>query len=244
MMNNQYLQDYQIQPIGHSTAPSTSHHNSLWNQTCTINTNTNTNANANTNNHYQHTPQTTYHSSSGVAAARSNPSNGEDKLRLQLKLKDSQIESLENEIRVLKESLSALSSSTGGGANGSTNNKQESVVPVSVNEIFMKLSKSRLEVLEELSDTKLRLESLITTYTLNPSNSVTENGRYDEMEISHKILIKLETLKKENEDLLKALSFGKLKNLEMDISLVRSENSNLKRENAELLKRLALYEKA
>jgi hypothetical protein len=161
-----------------------------------------------------------------------------------LKLKDSQIESLENEIRVLKESLSALSSSTGGGANGSTNNKQESVVPVSVNEIFMKLSKSRLEVLEELSDTKLRLESLITTYTLNPSNSVTENGRYDEMEISHKILIKLETLKKENEDLLKALSFGKLKNLEMDISLVRSENSNLKRENAELLKRLALYEKA
>lgn len=147
-----------------------------------------------------------------------------DKLKLQVKIKESQIESLEGEIQRLNESL------------GPRSNRAPSQIPQSLNEIFVDMSTKYFQVTKELEDTKERLESLATAIALNPSNDSTNGGRYDELEVSHKILIKLENLKKENEELMKQLSFGKVKQMELELNLLKRENSQLKRENSQLKK--------
>lgn len=147
-----------------------------------------------------------------------------DKLKLQVKIKESQIESLEGEIQRLNESL------------GPRSNRAPPQIPESLNEIFVDMSTKYFQVTKELEDTKERLESLATAIALNPSNDSTNGGRYDELEVSHKILIKLENLKKENEELMKQLSFGKVKQMELELNLLKRENSQLKRENSQLKK--------
>jgi hypothetical protein len=151
-----------------------------------------------------------------------------DKLKLQMKVKESQIESLEGEIQRLNESLSR-------GSNAA-NSRIPTQVPQSINEMFVSMSSKYEKASKELEDTKQRLESLITAISLNPSNNITNNGRYDELEISHKILIKLQNLKKENEELMRQLSFGKVKQMELEMNLLKRENDELKRENEQLKK--------
>ncbi|CDR43790.1 CYFA0S12e04324g1_1 [Cyberlindnera fabianii] len=160
-----------------------------------------------------------------------------DKLNMQLKIKESQIESLDNEIVRLQESLNVVNDVTVGSI--------PAKIPTSLNEVFVELSLKYNSTVQELEETKLRLESLITAMTLNPTNSVTNNGRYDELEISHKILIKMENLKKENEELMKQMSFGKVKQMDIQMNLlqlenekIESENAQLKKKNTELMKKL------
>lgn len=152
-----------------------------------------------------------------------------DELNMQLKIKESQIESLENEIVRLQESLNVVNDINVGSI--------PAKIPTSLNEVFVELSLKYNSTVQELEETKLRLESLITAMTLNPTNSVTNNGRYDELEISHKILIKMENLKKENEELMKQMSFGKVKQMDIQMNLLQLENEKIKSENAQLKKK-------
>lgn len=170
-------------------------------------------------------PSTSYNNSLWNNNSQYFKNSEEDKLKLQLKLKENQIESLTNEIKMLNESMLVKED-------------KESYVPYSINEIFNALTKEKLQQSNELTETKLKLDTLITSIVLNPTNDSIENGRYDELETSHKILIKLESLKRENEFLLKSLSFGKLKNFEMNLNLLKQENKDLKRENQELKKEI------
>lgn len=171
---------------------------------------------------------TSMNTSTGNTSMRSGYINeGEvDKLKLQIQIKESQIESLEAEIQRLNEGF--------GQSNNGT--RFPTQVPQSVNEMFVKMSTKFGKASRELVDTKQRLETLVTAITLNPSNDSTNGGRYDELEISHKILIKLENLKKENEELMKQLSFGKVKQMELELNLLKRENEELKRENAQFKK--------
>lgn len=150
----------------------------------------------------------------------------EERLKIDLKIKESQIESLENEIQRLTESMNLIESNT-------SSLNQPTQVPKNINDIFSKLTTNYTSLETELNDTKKRLESLVTAITLNPTNSVSNNGRYDELEISHKIILKLELLQKENDNLLKHLSFGKSKEAEIEMNLLKMENEKLK----ELLKK-------
>lgn len=143
----------------------------------------------------------------------------EERLKIDLKIKESQIESLETEIQRLTESINQTESN---------NNSLNQQIPKTINDIFTKLTINYTSLENELNDTKKRLESLVTAITLNPTNSITNNGRYDELEISHKIILKLELLQKENEELLKHLSFGKSKETEIELNLLKIENEKLK----------------
>ncbi|CCH47164.1 DNA double-strand break repair rad50 ATPase [Wickerhamomyces ciferrii] len=156
---------------------------------------------------------------------QSNPqfNEKEERLKIDLKIKESQIESLENEIQRLSESQKILDNKS-----RLSNINQQLVIPKNINEIFTKLTTNYNKLELELQDTKKRLESLITAISLNPSNSITNNGRYDELEISHKIILKLDLLKKENEELLNQLSFGKSKEVDIELNLLKMENEQLK----------------
>ncbi len=153
----------------------------------------------------------------------SNNNEKEERLKIDLKIKESQIESLENEIQRLSESMNLIDSKN---SNSLLSNNQQ--IPKNINEIFNKLTNNYTILENELNDTKKRLESLITSITLNPTNSITNNGRYDELEISHKIILKLDLLKQANEEMLKQLSFGKSKQVDIELNLLKMENAKLK----------------
>lgn len=145
-------------------------------------------------------------------------------LKIDLRIKESQIESLESELNRLTD-FDRLQSS----------NPAETQIPKTYEEVFKRLSENNANLKAELNDTKKRLESLVLAISLNPSNASTNDGRYDELEISHKVILKLDNLVKENENLLKNLSFGKLKEYQIEINL-------LKLQNAKLLEKLSKYE--
>lgn len=157
-----------------------------------------------------------------------NYNDKEERLKIDLKIKESQIESLENEIQRLSESMNLIESTNGSNLLNKTMNGTPVQIPKNINEIFNKLTTNYSNLEQELNETKQRLESLVTAITLNPTNSITNNGRYDELEISHKIILKLDLLKKENEELLKQLSFGKSKEVDIELNLLKMENAKLK----------------
>lgn len=156
-----------------------------------------------------------------------------DAFRLELQLKETQIESLELEIKKLKGIFNQ----------GLTFKQQEEQklkkskaltydsevqIPASLEIIFCKLSDSLKRKDQELQETKRRLEGIITAVALNPSNSVTKFGRYDEEALAHKMVTRLETLMKENEEMAKMLSYGRSKETTIELELLRKENQELK----------------
>lgn len=146
-------------------------------------------------------------------------------------LKDNQISQLENEIIRLQQ------------INKSSNAIPDTSIPSNYIQVFEKLADKLAKTEEELKETKLRLDALTTAILSNPSNSITKNGRFDELETFEKILIKLKNLETENRELLKICSFGKVKQFQLDLNFkelkieaLSEENQTLKKENQTLNK--------
>ncbi|AGO10352.1 AaceriABL103Wp [[Ashbya] aceris (nom. inval.)] len=187
-----------------------------------------------------------------TSSQQSNPSHGSlesmESLRLELQLKETQIESLEDEITKLKSIFNQ----------GLTFKQQEQQlqkrklhqhtldldhmpveIPANLEIIFNKLATSLKRKDEELEDTRKRLESIMTAIALNPSNSVTRFGRYDEEALAHKMIVRLEMLTKENQEMAKLLSYGRSKETHIELELLKKVNRDLQRKVEQLEKQLA-----
>ncbi|KAL6950105.1 hypothetical protein ACO0QE_000778 [Hanseniaspora vineae] len=202
-------------------------------------------------------------------------------LETQLKIKDSQIDSLEQEIQSLKKFLKRKAGNTKTSFdtapssastavsnmdaipnykhNNNLTNKMSQqdeneyravlqkiedeetyVFPVLpknletiVNRLALKLSKKD----KELQETNDRLETLITAIVSNPSPSMmnpslsnvsTKYGRYDVETLAHKMVVRLEMLTRENQEMAKMLSYGRSKEYQIELELLRKENQLLK----------------
>ncbi|EJS44830.1 mum2p [Saccharomyces arboricola H-6] len=175
-------------------------------------------------------------------------SNKEDRMEtmeVQLQIKESQIESLENEIQKLKKIFNE-------GLNYKQNEykyereashiPQTFELPASLEVIFRKLSSSLRAKERELADTKENLESILTALALNPTNSVTKYGRYDAESIAHKMVVRLENLTNENKEMAKMLAYGRSKETQIELQLVKKENLELREKMAILEAQLASKE--
>ncbi|KAL6946382.1 hypothetical protein ACO0RG_000531 [Hanseniaspora osmophila] len=205
-------------------------------------------------------------------------------LETQLKIKDSQIDSLEQEIQTLKKFLkkragsanvssSSLNTTPSSAStavsnmdsipnykhnNNLTNRMSEQeeneykavlqkiedeetyvfpVLPKNVETIVNRLASKLLHKDKELQETNDRLETLITAVVSNPSPSMmnpslsnvsTKYGRYDVETLAHKMVVRLEMLTRENQEMAKMLSYGRSKEYQIELNLLRKENKGLK----------------
>lgn len=161
-----------------------------------------------------------------------------ESLQLRIQLKETQNECLENEIQKLKSIF-----------NKGLNYKQSEVkyekqnshipsisldIPSNLELVFRKLSDSLQKKEEELSDTKQTLESVLTALALSPTNSITKYGRYDAEALAHKMVVRIETLTKENQEMAKMLAYGRSKETQIELQLMKKENGELKGQIIEL----------
>lgn len=140
--------------------------------------------------------------------------------RTKLQLKDIIISKLESELEKMKEFHDTVLKTKG-------NTQGDFEVPKNYEELYHKLVDKIQSTEAELNDTKLRLESLVTAISMNPNPTNYKNGRYDEQEVSHKIISKLKLLSEENEELSRMLSYGKSKEKDIEIALLRKQNNDL-----------------
>lgn len=110
------------------------------------------------------------------------------------------------------------------------------------NDQFYKLYKELASKLEEKQkeseETNKILEALLVSLTMNSSSSsdfILANGRYDEQELTHKIVNKINYLQSENANLIKIMSLTNKLSLAVEIGLLKNEVSILK-------EKLAKYE--
>ncbi|GMF52690.1 unnamed protein product [[Candida] boidinii] len=101
-------------------------------------------------------------------------------------------------------------------------------------ELYIRLNEKLRSTQEELEETNLRLESVLTAIALNPTQSIISSGRYDEEEVAHRIVTKLQLLTEENDEMAKMLSYGKSKEKDIEIGLLRKQNIELKEKIAKL----------
>ncbi|ODV83451.1 hypothetical protein CANARDRAFT_184368, partial [[Candida] arabinofermentans NRRL YB-2248] len=146
---------------------------------------------------------------------------GSDDLKVQCLLKDSIILKLEKEIKRIQLILKSASSKN--------SDPGSFEIPKNHEELYLRLTEKLESTQSDLEDTKLRLEAVLTAVTLNPLHSATKDGTYDEEEIAHKIISKMQMLTEENEEMSKMLSYGKSKEKDIEIGLLRRENQELKR---------------
>lgn len=78
------------------------------------------------------------------------------------------------------------------------------------------------------------LESILTALALNPTNSMTKFGRYDPEALAHKMVVRLENLTKENKEMSKMLAYGRSKEAQIELQMMRNENEELKAKVMEL----------
>lgn len=155
-----------------------------------------------------------------------------ESLQLKIQLKETQNECLENEIQKLKSIF-----------NKGLNYKQSEVkyekqnshipsisldIPSNLELVFRKLSNTLQKKEEELSDAKQTLESVFTALALSPTNSITKYGRYDAEALAHKMVVRIETLTKENQEMAKMLAYGRSKETQIELQLMKKENGELK----------------
>lgn len=117
-------------------------------------------------------------------------------------------------------------------------------IPNSINELISRLSKTNENSLNKIKDLETRLDSIVTAIMMNPmningnanslNNVSTDYGRYDEEAIAHKLVVRLETLTKENEEMGKMLSYGRSKEMQIEIKLLQRENELLNKRIKEL----------
>lgn len=185
------------------------------------------------------------------SSQQSSPSQGNSDtialLRLDLQLKETQIESLEDEITKLKGIFNQ----------GLTFKQQEQQMqkrklrqqtleldhipvelPANLEIIFNKLATSLKRKDEELEGTKKCLESIMTAIALNPTNSATRFGRYDEEALAHKMVVRLEMLSRENQEMAKLLSYGRSKETHIELELLKKVNYSLQCKVDQLEKQL------
>lgn len=103
-------------------------------------------------------------------------------------------------------------------------------VPSNHYQLFKDLTKTLQERTQELDETKERLEALLVSLAMNEASNTkfTNNGNFDEQELTHKIVSKLSLLQNENENLLKMISFGNKLSLLIELGLLKNENKILK----------------
>ncbi|KAG0655019.1 hypothetical protein C6P45_003203 [Maudiozyma exigua] len=157
----------------------------------------------------------------------SNGSNIPDQMRLEFQIKETQIETLEQEVQTLKNLLEAQNKTT-------VNSTTTTIIPNNIEEIFISLSNSLEKKEEELKESKNITESLITAITLNPTNNITKDGRYDPETIAHKLMNRLEILTNENKEMGKMLSYGRSQEMSIQMNLLTVENIELKEKIAQL----------
>ena len=173
----------------------------------------------------------------------SNKDERMETMEVKLQIKESQIESLENEIQKLKKIFND-------GLNYKQNEykyeKENSHIPqafelpASLEVVFRKLSSSLHSKEKELADTKENLESILTALALNPTNSVTKYGRYDAESIAHKMVVRLENLTNENKEMAKMLAYGRSKETQIELQLAKKENLELREKIAFLEAQLTM----
>ena len=165
-------------------------------------------------------------------------------LKIDLQIKDTQIQALENEIKLYKKLINDdLKGNKGTNKYNNVNNylldsieENESdedtlskiIIPKNVETILYTLATRLKETQEKLKATEDSLESILCAIALNPSNSITKDGKYDVESIAHKMIVRLEILTKENREMAKMLSYGKSKEINIELNLTRKENMELK----------------
>lgn len=157
--------------------------------------------------------------------------NDIENFKMKIQLKDIIISKLELELEKEKEFQKILS-------NSSTDNNGNFEVPKNQEQLYNKLVETIQVTKKELDDTKSRLEALITAIALNPNTSNYKNGRYDEEEIAHKVISKMQILTEENDELSKMLSYGKSKEKDIEIGLLRKQNTELREKVSKLESKL------
>jgi hypothetical protein len=140
--------------------------------------------------------------------------------KTKLQLKDIIISKLESELEKMKDFQNTILKTQ----NDSNGNFE---IPKNYEDLYHKLVEKIQSTEAELNDTKIRLESLVTAISMNPNPSTYKNGRYDEEEISHKIISKLKMLTEENDELSRMVSYGKSKEKDIEIALLRKQNNDL-----------------
>lgn len=150
-----------------------------------------------------------------------------ENFKTSIQLKDIIIAKLESELEKAKDFQNTILKTQ----NDSAGNFE---IPKNYEELYHKLVEKIQSTESELQDTKLRLESLVTAISMNPNPATFKNGRYDEEEISHKIISKLKMLTEENDELSRMLSYGKSKEKDIEIALLRKQNADLLEKVAKL----------
>lgn len=171
-------------------------------------------------------------------------------LKMDLQIKETQIQALENEIQIYKKLVNDDLKSNGKSSKINSNNNSmlddideddeetlnSIIIPENVETILTTLATNLRDTQAKLKDTESNLESILTAIALNPTNSVTKDGRYDIETIAHKMIVRLEILTKENKEMAKMLSYGKSKEVHIELTLAQRENMELK-EKIQLLER-------
>lgn len=101
-------------------------------------------------------------------------------------------------------------------------------VPERLKHVFQRLITSLMSKERELTEAKNRLEALYTAVLLNPSKTMTKYGQYDEEEMAHRLVTRLEKLVEENQELRDMLDLGKSREKDIQIGLLLTENKRLK----------------
>lgn len=193
----------------------------------------------------QYAPYQTPANEYNLNTAYTNSTNEENivSLKNKLHLKDVQLESLENEIRKLKEIFNKgieISKEKKNTMDQDYNiTVKEIEVPNSLDIIFRKLSTALQNREKELEEANNNLESLLTALALNPTNPSIKFGRYDPEELAHKTVVRLETLTKENQEMARMLSFGRAKEKQIAFEILKKENKELKDQIKQLNEKLA-----
>lgn len=161
-----------------------------------------------------------------------------ESLRLKLQFKETQNESLENEVQMLKNIFNqGLDHKQSEFKNEKQNNHVPPLsleIPENVENMFKKMSSSLQKKDEELMAANQTLESILTALALNPTNSMTKFGRYDPEALAHKMVVRLENLTKENKEMSKMLAYGRSKEAQIELQMMRNENEELKAKVMEL----------
>ena len=167
-------------------------------------------------------------------------------LRAELQARDVRIEFLESELSTLRallfSNIQPLNKQQGQTdlslSSALIKQEQQFQIPRNIELILEKLSNSLISKEAKLKATGDTLEALLTSLALNPTNSLTQDGRYDVEAISHKILNRLEILTNENREMGRMLSYGRSQEMLISMNLLRMENDELKKEVADLEKQL------
>ncbi|CAB4255238.1 similar to hypothetical protein KNAG_0J00890 [Kazachstania naganishii CBS 8797] [Maudiozyma barnettii] len=160
-----------------------------------------------------------------------------NQMKLEFQIKETQIESLEQEVQTLKRLLENTNTNSNKQISSTNNGSGESAtvqIPNSVEEVFVLLSQSLAEKDIQLQETKDTVESLITAITLNPTNNITKEGRYDPQTVAHKLMNRLEILARENKEMGQMLSYGRSQEMSIQLNLLSKENEDLKKRIAKL----------